>query len=177
MDFENRFDVSENEYMEMIRLKTAVLLACSLKTGAMLANAPVNIMDQLYELGINIGLAFQLQDDLLDTFGEQETFGKKIGGDILANKKTYLLIKALELATGEKLKELKYWLEKETFIPEEKIKSIKEIFHQLNIKEIAENKIDFYYQQSTKIIDLIELPDTKKLPLISLMDKMLNRNF
>ena len=90
MEFEKRMDVNEAEYLEMIRLKTAVLLACSLKTGALLAGADSHVAGQLYEFGINLGLAFQLQDDLLDSFGIQESFGKKIGGDILANKKTFL---------------------------------------------------------------------------------------
>ena len=112
MDFENRLDVTESEYMEMIRLKTAVLLACSLKSGALLANADIEIANQLYGFGLNIGLAFQLQDDLLDSFGDQETFGKKIGGDILSNKKIYLLIKALETSTAAEKGELLNWIEK-----------------------------------------------------------------
>lgn len=176
MDFENSFNVTEKEYIEMIRLKTAVLLACCLKAGAILANAPCKIAEQLYELGINLGLAFQLQDDLLDTFGNQETFGKKIGGDILANKKTFLLIKALELAQPPVSKELMYWINNVSYIPEKKIKSVNEIFLQLNIKEITENKIDFYYRQSINIIDNIELDKTIKFHLESLIYNMLKRN-
>ena len=176
MDFENRPDVTENEYIEMIRLKTAVLLACSLKIGAMLANAPNKITEQLYELGINLGLAFQLQDDLLDTFGTQETFGKKIGGDILTNKKTFLLIKALELASPLVSKELRRWINGTNYIPEEKIKSVKEIFLQLNVKEITEKKIDFYYHQSMSILEKIELAQTGKFPLENLINEMLKRN-
>lgn len=176
MDFENRSGVAEKEYIEMIRLKTAVLLACSLKTGAMLAGAPDKIAEQLYELGINLGLAFQLQDDLLDTFGNQETFGKKIGGDILANKKTFLLVKALELAPAKVFKELMCQINSVSHIPEEKIKSVKEIFLQLNIREITEKKIDLYCRQSINILEKIELSPNLKLPLENLINNMLKRN-
>ena len=176
MDFENRYDVTEEEYIEMIRMKTAVLLACSLKTGAMLAGAPDKIAEQLYELGINLGIMFQLQDDLLDTFGNQETFGKNIGGDILVNKKTFLLVKALELAAPAVSKELMYWINSVSYIPEKKIKSVKEIFIQLNIGEITEKKIDFYYHQSLKILEKIELTSLLKFPLERLVDNMLRRN-
>ena len=176
MDFENRSDVTEKEYIEMIRLKTAVLLAFSLKAGAMLADASGKIAEQLYELGINLGIAFQLQDDLLDTFGNQETFGKNIGGDILSNKKTFLLIKALELAPHSVSKELMYWINNVSYIPEEKIKSVKEIFLQLNVREITEKKIDFYYHQSINILEKIELTKTIKFPLESLIGDMLKRN-
>ncbi|MDR2911306.1 MAG: polyprenyl synthetase family protein [Bacteroidales bacterium] len=176
IDFENRFNVTEEEYIEMIRLKTAVLLACCLKSGAMLAGAPCKIVEQLYELGINIGLAFQLQDDLLDTFGNQEIFGKKIGGDILANKKTFLLVKALELSQPSVYKELMYWINNVSCIPEEKIKAVHDIFLKLNIREIAENKIYHYCRKSINVIEKIELDKTLKFHLESLIDNMLKRN-
>ena len=176
MDFENRSDVTEEEYVEMIRLKTAVLLAYSLKAGVMLANASDTIAEQLYELGINLGLAFQLQDDLLDTFGNQETFGKKIGGDILANKKTFLMIKALELAPPPVFKELMYWKNSVSYIPEEKINSVKGILLKLRINEITEKKIDHYYHQSMNILEKIELAKPLKCPLESLIGNMLKRN-
>ena len=131
MDFELRLDVSEKEYLEMICLKTAVLLACSLKAGALLANSDDNTSQQLYKFGLNLGLAFQLQDDYLDSFGNVETFGKKIGGDILSNKKTYLLINALEKASGTQKTELLNWLKKTDFNPQEKIKAVKTIYHKL----------------------------------------------
>ena len=122
MDFENRNNVSENEYLEMIRLKTAVLLACSLKAGALIAEEEKISASVLYDFGINLGMAFQLQDDLLDSFGDESTFGKKIGGDILANKKTFLLIKAFELANPQQKEKLAFWMNQKLFNPEEKIK-------------------------------------------------------
>lgn len=175
MDFEIRLNVNEEEYLEMIRLKTAVLLACSLKSGALLANATSEISAQLYDFGINLGLAFQLQDDLLDTFGNQATFGKKIGGDILANKKTYLLIKALELASKSQAAELKNWIEKTEFDSEEKINSVKSIYNQIGIKEVTDKKIDLYFQKSSEILQKLNLPNAQKDPLKILSNKILKR--
>ncbi len=176
MDFENRMDVSEDEYLEMIRLKTAVLLACSLKAGALIANAGESITMQLYDYGINLGLAFQLQDDLLDSFGNQETFGKRIGGDILANKKTYLLISALELAKGADKKELLAWIEKDEFVEEEKIKGVREIYEKLDIKNITRNKIDHYFKISEKILDQIPIEKERKNALVELGKRVLKRD-
>ncbi len=175
MDFETRLDVSEDEYLEMIRLKTAVLLACSLKAGAVLANAPRQQADWLYDFGINLGLAFQLQDDLLDTFGDQDTFGKKIGGDIVANKKTFLLIKALENAGADKKTKLLHWIEKENFCPEEKINAVTTIYNQFNIKELAEKKVDFYFSKAMDILENLETENSRKQPLLQLASKMLTR--
>ena len=176
MDFENRLDVSEDEYIEMIRLKTAVLLGCSLKAGALLANADDHLASRLYEFGINLGLAFQLQDDLLDTFGDQVTFGKKIGGDILANKKTCLLIKALELASEKQLAELKQWLESKSFDPLEKINAVKDIYNQLDIRKYTEEKINILFQTSAVILHEIDIPETKKLQLENLSRAILKRD-
>ncbi len=175
MDFEIRLNVSENEYLEMIRLKTAVLLACGLKAGALLADAPIVITDYLYQFGLNLGLAFQLQDDLLDTFGNRESFGKRIGGDILTNKKTFLLIKALENAEGETKSELLDWLGKTEFDANEKIEAVTRIYNQLEIKEIVKQKIDYYFQQTLKIYREIPLEESRKSALLSLSDNMLNR--
>lgn len=175
MDFENRLDVSEDKYLEMIRLKTAVLLACSLKAGALLGNAPALVAEHLYQFGLNLGLAFQLQDDLLDSFGKQESFGKRIGGDILANKKTFLLIKALEKATGNTKSDLIDWLGKVNFRDVEKIEAITQIYNQLKIREITEDKIDFYFQQTLKIYQEIPIAERKKEALLSLSNNMLNR--
>ncbi|MCK5729524.1 MAG: polyprenyl synthetase family protein [Draconibacterium sp.] len=177
MDFENRLDVTESEYMGMIRLKTAVLLACSLKTGALLANAGIEIANQLYEFGINIGLAFQLQDDLLDSFGNQKTFGKKIGGDILSNKKTYLLIKALETSSAVEKSELLNWIEKEDFIAEDKVAAILNIYNQLNIEELTQFKIDYYFQKSTSILQNLPVKSNNIIPLAKLSNQLLKRNY
>ena len=128
MEFESRMDVSEEEYLEMIRLKTAVLLACSLKTGAILAGASREDAENLYRFGINIGLAFQLQDDLLDVYGDTRTFGKNIGGDILCNKKTFLLINALRRAEGEQKVQLEHWIARKDFDAAEKIAAVTNIY-------------------------------------------------
>lgn len=175
MEFENRLLVTENEYIEMIRLKTAVLLACALKAGALVANAGLDVANQLYDFGINLGLAFQLQDDLLDSFGTQESFGKKIGGDILANKKTYLLIKALETADIELKQELIRWLEKTEFNPSEKIKAVLDIYNRLNIKEFTQQKIDFYFQKCNTVFSQISVNESRKQQLQEVSSSMLNR--
>ena len=117
MTFETRNDVTENEYIEMIRLKTSVLLACALKTGALLADAPEEDADRLYRVGEQVGLAFQLQDDLLDVYGDPKVFGKAIGGDITSNKKTYMLINAVNRANAEQRSELTKWIEAKNFEP------------------------------------------------------------
>jgi len=175
MEFENRLNVEESEYLEMIRLKTAVLLACGLKAGALLANTDIKIANQLYEYGINLGIAFQLQDDLLDSFGTQESFGKKIGGDILANKKTFLSIKALENATGDLKSELLSWLKKTGYQPSEKIKAVLDIYNQLNIKELTEQKIESYFQKCTTVFQQISIGEKQKQKLQEISEGMLNR--
>lgn len=177
MEFEKRLDVQEEEYLEMIRLKTAVLLACSLKAGALLANAGNKVANQLYEFGINLGLAFQLQDDLLDSFGNQETFGKKIGGDILANKKTFLLIKAIQNATGNLKTELFNWLNMADQNPDEKIEAVLGIYNRLDIKKITERKIEGYFQRCNSIFQQIAVEENRKKQLFEVSNNMLNRVF
>jgi geranylgeranyl diphosphate synthase type II len=175
MDFEERLDVKEAEYLEMIRLKTALLLACSLKAGAVLANADATIAQQLYDFGINLGLSFQLQDDLLDTFGDQATFGKKIGGDILANKKTFLLINALENASGNEKNELLNWINSAEYDAQEKIAAVTNIYKAVGVKKMAEQKVDDYFKKAIEILDEINLQDVVKQPLRQLALKMLTR--
>jgi geranylgeranyl diphosphate synthase type II len=159
----------------MIRLKTAVLLACGLKAGALLANAETKLANQLYEFGINLGLAFQLQDDLLDSFGNQESFGKKIGGDILANKKTFLSIKALENSTDNLKTELINWLNKTEYEPSEKISAVLKIYNQLNIKELTEQKIETYFQKCRTVFQQISIDENRKQQLQEISNSMLNR--
>ena len=129
MDFENRDDVTEEEYIEMIRLKTSVLLACALKIGAILAGASAEDADNLYKFGEKIGLAFQLQDDFLDVYGETKVFGKAIGGDITSNKKTYMLINAFNRADDRQREELEKWISAKTFDREEKVAAVTRLFH------------------------------------------------
>lgn len=176
MDFEERLDVKEEEYLEMIRLKTAVLLACSLQSGALAANADEESCKLLYEFGINLGLAFQLQDDLLDTFGTQETFGKKIGGDIESNKKTFLLIKALQMADEKAIAEITAWISKTDFDPEEKIMAVRNIFSQLDIKHLTQLKIQYYFEKSHSLLEKLAIPENKKEVLFVLANRMLKRN-
>lgn len=176
MDFETSDEVGVDEYLEMIRLKTAVLLACSLKTGALIANAPETDTQLIYDFGINIGIAFQLRDDLLDTFGDRNTFGKNIGGDILCNKKTYLLLQALSLAQGPTKSKLTEWIFKKEFDPQEKINKITAIFNQLNIKESAEKRIQFFHQKGLASIEKIKVPNSRKEPLYQLISEMIERD-
>jgi geranylgeranyl diphosphate synthase type II len=157
MDFETRTDVSEEEYIKMINLKTAVLIAASLKIGALVADADFETANNLYECGRNIGLAFQLQDDYLDSFGNAKIFGKKIGGDIVSNKKTYLLIKALQISnkfTKEKLIKL---LNQKDFDPEEKIKAVLKIYEELKIKKFSEELMNFYIAQADRYFDKLNI--------------------
>lgn len=175
MDFEQRMDVTEDEYMEMIRLKTAVLLACSLKAGALLAKASQSLADELYNFGINLGLAFQLQDDLLDTFGNQAVFGKQIGGDILANKKTFLLINALEKASDKDRTELINWIEKIDFDPKEKIEAVTRLYQSIGVKTMAEEKVNEYFNKAMCILNDLNVQENIKEPLKNLAHKMLTR--
>ncbi|MGM0408217.1 MAG: polyprenyl synthetase family protein, partial [Bacteroidota bacterium] len=137
MEFENRDDVTENEYLRMIELKTSVLLAAGLKIGALIGNADESDADLLYHYGRNIGLAFQLQDDLLDVYGDEKVFGKQIGGDIVSNKKTFLLIKTKQLAEKDELESLQYWLKYQSAERDEKISAVTAIYDKLKIKEIT----------------------------------------
>lgn len=177
MEFELQMNVSEDEYLEMIRLKTAVLLACGLKAGALLANADSVVANQLYEFGINLGLAFQLQDDLLDSFGNQQTFGKKIGGDILANKKTFLSINALQKAEPQLKNELLNWMKIEKFNPDEKISSVLKIYNQLNIEQLTQQKIESYFEKCKIIFQQIMVDEDRKKQLLEVSNNMLNRTF
>lgn len=176
MDFETRTDVSIPEYLNMIRLKTAVLLACSLKIGALTADAPQKTADLLYKYGLNLGIAFQLQDDLLDVFANQDKFGKKIGGDIVSNKKTFLLLKALELADGQSKSVLQDWIFRKEFDDVEKITAITEIYNKLNIKSITEECIDEYYRSALTVLQEIDLPEVNKKELLHLGEMIMNRD-
>lgn len=155
MNFESRDEVHEEEYLTMIRLKTAILLGYALQMGAILAGATEEDGQKIYDFGVNIGIGFQLKDDLLDVFADQAKFGKQVGGDIISNKKTYLLIKALELAEGEDKKELEFWLAQENFNNEEKVKAVKDIYGKLKIKELAENKMNDFFNQGFEQLESI----------------------
>lgn len=175
MDFEQRNDVTEDEYLEMIRLKTAVLLAASLKIGAVLGGASSEDADKLYDFGMQIGVAFQLQDDLLDVYGDPEVFGKKIGGDITSNKKTYMLIKAIEHAGAGQLEELNKWLLAENFDQAQKVAAVTEIYNQIGIKAICENKMRQYYTSAMNSLAGVNVAEEKKAELKNLMKRLMYR--
>jgi geranylgeranyl diphosphate synthase type II len=175
MNFEALLTVSEEEYLNMIELKTAVLIAASLKIGAILGGASQTDADDLYEFGRNLGLAFQLQDDLLDTFGNQAQVGKKLGTDIVDNKKTYLMIKALERASGEEKEELKEWLTKREFDPVEKISAVVKIFNATDIKSKTENRIKDFYASALSSLDHLDRPEERKTELYNFASFLKNR--
>lgn len=177
MDFESRNDVTEEEYIEMIRLKTSVLLACAAKMGAILADAPDADADNLYRFGEQFGLAFQLQDDFLDVYGDPKVFGKNIGGDIVSNKKTYMLIKAYGLAGGQQLKELQKWISATAFDPAEKIEAITRLYNEIGIDRLANEKINFYFEQSQRYLALVSVPEERKTELVNYMNEMLHRQY
>lgn len=147
MEFEIKSKVTEAQYLEMIRLKTAVLLGFSLEFGALLANASEQDRKALRDFGINIGIGFQLMDDLLDVYADKKKFGKQVGGDIIANKKTFLLLKALEKAKGKKKAELNKWLSKKKFNVKKKVAAITAIYDSLHIKAVTEKVIEEYFEK------------------------------
>jgi geranylgeranyl diphosphate synthase type II len=176
MDFESRPDVTSDEYIEMIRLKTAVLLGCSLKVGGWLGGCDEENSRILYDAGINLGLAFQLKDDLLDTFGDEKKFGKKIGGDIVSNKKTFLLTEALQRATYQQKNQIETWLNKEIFNKEEKIQAIKNIYAELGIRETTVNRINEFSLRGIDLLDNLPVARERKEPLLALISSLINRN-
>jgi len=175
MDFETRLDVREEEYLEMIRLKTSVLIAGSLKIGAILADAPVLDTDNIYDFGLNLGLAFQLQDDYLDSFGDVKVFGKKIGNDILSNKKTFLLINALKRADKETKNQLISLIEKTDFDSQEKIDTVLEIYKKTNADKLLKEKMAFYYEKAIKSLNSLSVDGDKTKILHDFAEKMMVR--
>jgi geranylgeranyl diphosphate synthase type II len=175
MEFEDRDDVTEEEYIEMIRLKTSVLIACALKMGGLLAGASQSDINALYSLGEKIGLAFQLQDDLLDVYGDPEVFGKKIGGDIACNKKTYMLINARNRANDAQLAELTRWVKAETFDRDEKVAAVTAIYDEIGIRKLCEEKINFYYDQGLRYLSQLSVPEERKTQLRRYVAEMMER--
>lgn len=176
MAFETRNDVCEEEYIEMIRLKTSVLLACATKIGALLADAPASDVEHLYRFGERMGLAFQLQDDLLDVYGDPKVFGKAIGGDITSNKKTYMLINAFNHADDRQRKELQRWVDATDFDRAEKVAAVTRLYDEMNIRGICEEKINDYFQQAAASLDLVAVGNERKETLRQYMNRLLHRN-
>lgn len=175
VNFENRDNVSEEEYIEMIRLKTSVLLACSLKAGAIAANAPNGDCKILYDFAERIGLAFQLQDDFLDVYGDPAIFGKNIGGDILCGKKTYLLIKALTQASELEKKQLLAYLYDKEMDAQIKIKEVTHLYNKLGVPVMCQDKINSLYAEASELLAALSLPNTKKELLWQYLSSLLGR--
>lgn len=175
MEFESRSDVTEEEYLEMIRLKTAVLLACALKVGAMIGGASAADADALYDYGIHIGLAFQLQDDLLDVYGDPKTFGKNIGGDILCNKKTFLLINALSAASEEQRQVMEDWMARKTYDAQEKIAAFTNLYNELSIRDLTERRIEDYYRMANEDLARLSIAPESLSVLKGTCDRFMKR--
>ncbi len=175
MEFEQRKEVKEDEYIEMIRLKTSVLLAASLKIGAILGGASKEDADALYDFGVNLGLAFQLKDDLLDVYGDPLRFGKNIGGDILCNKKTYLVIKAFEHANTDQEALLNDWFTRETFDPQEKIAAVTCLYNEIGVKALCENRIVEYSKRASESLNRVNVPAENKQELETMMNELMHR--
>jgi geranylgeranyl diphosphate synthase, type II len=175
MEFETTDKVTEKEYLNMIRLKTAVLLGFSLELGGILADAPESDRKALREFGTNIGIGFQLKDDLLDAYADPEKFGKQVGGDIIANKKTYLLIQALERCSGIEEKKLRHWLSIKKFRKVEKVEGVKDIYNALRIPQLTEKKVNWYFQKGFSSLDNLAIPATAKKPLIQFAEALIAR--
>ena len=176
MEFETRMDVKVEEYIEMIRLKTSVLLAAALKIGAMLGGASDEDAQKLYDFGVKIGLAFQLQDDWLDVYGDPKVFGKNIGGDILCNKKTYMLITALEEADEEQRAVLEGWLAAHDYVPAEQIAAVTALYNEIGVGKRCQEKAEALNAEGFGILDSINLPEERKAVLREYACSMLNRN-
>jgi geranylgeranyl diphosphate synthase type II len=177
MTFEQQANVRIDEYLNMIRLKTAVLLGGTLKIGAIIGGAATTDAQLLYDFGVNLGIAFQLQDDILDVYGDPYKFGKQVGGDILSNKKTYLLIKTLELATGTQHDELNHWLTIQEFDATEKVKAVTSIYNQLDVRQYADEAMQTFAEKAFTALDTINLPEDRRQYLRQFADNLLVREY
>ena len=175
MNFESRDDVTVEEYIEMIRLKTSVLIGFSMEMGGLLASAPASVSDSLYRIGETIGLGFQLKDDLLDVYGDPEKFGKQPGGDILANKKTYLLIKAFEKASESTHADLEKWVAASEYDAAEKVQAVTAIYDSLNLKAETEAVIASYFDVAFREIQSLAISEEQKSALVKFMSGLVDR--
>lgn len=175
MDFELRNTVTVDQYLEMIRLKTAVLVGGSLKIGALIGGASSSDANLIYDFGVNVGLAFQLQDDFLDVYGDEELFGKAIGGDIVANKKTFLLISCLESAAGDDLANLEQWIKASAFNRDEKVEAVRKLYDKLNIPALSRKKMDQLVDKALHALDATSMAPHFKEELKQFALKLMNR--
>lgn len=177
MEFEKREEVTIDDYIEMIRLKTSVLLGTALQMGGLMAGAPDKDLDMLYHIGENLGLAFQIQDDVLDVWGDEKTFGKRIGGDIVQNKKSLVQILALKNANEDQLRELQDWIHRTDFVEEEKIREVTRLYNAMNIRPLCEKRMTEYTDAAMHDIRSLSVPAEKKEELIAIAHKLLNRKY
>lgn len=177
MDFEVRNDVNIDEYIYMIKLKTAVVLGGALKIGSILGGADIKDADLIGQFGENLGLAFQLQDDILDVYGSPEKFGKQVGGDIISNKKTYLLIKTLELADKAQKAELDKWIAAADFDSKEKVEAVTAIYDTVQVKQYAETTMHAYADKAFEALEKVNLPEENKQYLRDFADSLMVREY
>ena len=177
MDYECRNDVTVDEYINMIRLKTSVLLGCALKMGALVADAAPEQADLLYDAGVNMGLAFQLRDDVLDVWGDPKTFGKEIGGDIMNNKKTFLLISTMQQAKDDDADELRHWLNDPYTTRDEKVQGVTALYERLEVRQLAEDAIAHYNDLAVAAFNQVKMSDEDKQRFIDLGNRLAGRNF
>lgn len=175
MNFETRIDVTEQEYIEMIRLKTAVLLGFSLELGSIIGGANEENIQLIRAFGEEIGIGFQLKDDILDVFGDASQVGKQVGGDIISNKKTFLLIKALEKANKEQRAKLEYWISRDSFDAQEKVASVIAIYNEIGIRELSEKVMETYFNSAFDKLERIESEENKKAVLKAFAIDIMNR--
>lgn len=176
MDFEQRNDVSEQEYIEMIRLKTSVLLGCACRMGAIIADADLAHQQAIYDMGMYLGLAFQLQDDMLDVWGDPATFGKEVGGDIMNNKKTFLLINALQRASGDDKLELRHWIDYQSASRAEKFPAVRAIYERLGLRELSQKAIARYNHLALDCLSHLNLPSQASNAFDALINQLVNRD-
>lgn len=176
MDFEQTEQVSIADYLHMITLKTAVLVGASLQIGALVGGATADAARAFYEVGLHLGIAFQLQDDILDTYGDPDKFGKQVGGDIMQNKKTYLLLQTMQQASPEQRASLDKWLTDKPADPKEKVKAVTALYNQLSIREQAEAERDSHYAKALHALSGISISDDRKAPLLALAARLLHRD-
>jgi geranylgeranyl diphosphate synthase type II len=176
MNFANQADVSKDEYLNMIRLKTGVLLGFALELGAIIAGANAEEQQLVNAIGVNFGIGFQLDDDILDVYGDPATFGKQVGGDIIENKKTYLLLDAIEKAEGINKKLLEGWLNRKSFDKDEKVASVTKIYNELSIREVAEQKKQEFFDLGFEALEKLNAPEDKKALLKNFAMALIERN-
>jgi geranylgeranyl diphosphate synthase, type II len=177
MDYEKAAMISHEEYLGMIELKTAALIAASAKIGSIIGGADDKDADLMYEFGLNLGLAFQIQDDLLDIYGDIKVFGKIMGGDIISNKKTIMLVKALELASPEQSKRLHELFSLKEFDPESKVRDVTELYNELNIKGVSEKLANDYITEAFSLIDKVNVPIRRKTELVNIANSLIGRDY